>query len=96
MVVIKRLIWDPWNIAHIAHHGVTPDAAEEVCHGDPVTSATHHDRLRVVGPADDGRMLTVILDPELDEVGVYYPVSARPASRKERRRYHDLKAGEHS
>ena len=93
MIVVRRLVWDPWNVAHIARHGVTPDEAEEVCHGAPVTSTTHHDRLRVIGPTQAGRMLTVILDSEPDQVDVYYPVSARPASRKERRRYTELTGG---
>jgi hypothetical protein len=35
-------------------------------------------------------MLAVILDPEEAE-GVYYPVTARPASRKERRLYLETK-----
>jgi hypothetical protein len=37
-------------------------------------------------------MLAVILDPE-EEEGVYYPVTARPASRKERRLYREQKGG---
>ena len=34
MIVIRRLIWDSWNITHIARHDVTPDEVEDVCHGD--------------------------------------------------------------
>jgi len=37
-------------------------------------------------------MLAAILDPE-PETGVYYPVSARPASRRERRLYQEAKGG---
>jgi hypothetical protein len=33
-------------------------------------------------------MLTVILAPT-DEPGIYYPVTARPADRKERRQYRE-------
>jgi len=94
MIIVRRLIWDPGNVAHIALHAVTPDEVEEVCHSEPITSATHHGRLRVVGPTRAGRMLTVILDPEPDQDGVYYPVTARPASRKERRGYQQAKGGE--
>jgi hypothetical protein len=35
-------------------------------------------------------MLTVILAPT-DEQGVYYPITARPADRKERRHYDDAR-----
>lgn len=37
-------------------------------------------------------MLAVILDPEGEE-GVYYPATARPASRRERRLYGERKGG---
>ena len=33
MIVIRRLVWDTWNIVHIARHDVVPDEVEEVCHG---------------------------------------------------------------
>jgi uncharacterized DUF497 family protein len=36
-------------------------------------------------------MLAVVLDPEGEDV--YYPVTARAASRKERRYYHQQKGG---
>ncbi len=86
MLFVRRLIWDTWNIAHIARHDVIPEEVEEVCHGQPVTSQTYNGRLRVVGPTRSHRMLTVILAPT-EEPGVYYPVTARPADRKERRNY---------
>lgn len=93
MLTVKRLIWDAWNVAHIARHEVVPDEVEEVCHGRPMTSQTYGERLRVVGPSRSGKMLTVILAPQ-EEEGVYYVVTARPASRKERRRYQELEGGE--
>jgi uncharacterized DUF497 family protein len=86
MLFVRRLIWDTWNIAHIARHDVIPDEVEEVCHGQPVTSQTYKGRLRVVGPTRSRRMLAVILAPT-EEPGTYYPVTARPADRKERRNY---------
>ena len=86
MLFVRRLIWDTWNIAHIARHDVIPDEVEEVCHGWPVTNQTYKGRIRVVGPTRSRRMLTVILAPA-DEPGVYYLVTARPADRKERRSY---------
>jgi hypothetical protein len=38
-------------------------------------------------------MLSIVLDPE-EEPEVYYPITARPASRKERRYYREKKGGE--
>ena len=63
MIVIRRLIWNSWNIAHIARHDVTPDEVEDVCHGNYITSQTYQGRIRVVGPTSTGRMLAVILAP---------------------------------
>jgi len=83
---VHRLIWDTWNVAHIARHQVTPDEVEEVCHDRPMTSDTYKGRIRVVGLTLRGRVLTVILAPR-DQEGVYYPITARPADRKERGNY---------
>jgi uncharacterized DUF497 family protein len=88
MLFIHRLIWDAWNVAHIARHHVTPDEVEEVCHGQPITSETYKGRIRVVGLTQSGRILTVILAPT-PEAGIYYPITARPADRKERRNYRE-------
>ena len=64
---------------------------EQVCHGDPVELRSYQDRIILIGPIDARRMLTVVLEPEVH--GVYYPVTARPASRKERRYYQSQKGG---
>jgi len=86
MIVIRWLIWDIWNVAHIARHEVTPDEIEEVCHGEHMVRQTYDDRLLLIGPAFNGRMLVVILRPTKKR-GVYYPVTARPSSKKERNLY---------
>jgi uncharacterized DUF497 family protein len=88
LLFVRRLIWDTWNIAHIARYDVIPDEVEEVCHGHPVTSQTYQGRIRVIGPTSHQRMLTVMLAPT-DERGVYSPVTARPADRNERRQYRE-------
>jgi uncharacterized DUF497 family protein len=93
MVFIRRLLWDAWNVAHIARHQVTPEEVEEVCHGDPVVRAGYRGRIVLIGPTGRGRILSVILAP-LGR-GVYYPVTAFPASRRMRRSYHPEKGGGH-
>lgn len=79
-------------MAHIAGHQVTPDEVEELCHGPHVDGEADKGRIILIGPTVAGRMLAAILDPEA-QAGVYYPVSARPASRKERRKYEEQTAG---
>ncbi len=45
----------------------------------------------LIGLTRAGRTLAVVLDPEED--AVYYPVTARPASRRERRIYRQEQGG---
>lgn len=86
MLSIHRLIWDDWNIAHIARHGIIPEQVDEVCHGQPLAHSTYKNRIRLVGPTMKSRLLTIILAPTGKE-GIYYPVTARPSDRKERKIY---------
>lgn len=83
---------------HIARHKVTREEAEEVGQGDPVVQHGKKGRLLVFGPTSAGRMLTVVLDPSDTSgisypPGVYYPVTARPASRRERAIYAEERQG---
>jgi uncharacterized DUF497 family protein len=87
-----QLIWDAANIAHIARHAVTKDEVEQVCANRRITSQTYTGRIRVIGETSDRRLLTVILAPKVDDL--YYPVTARLASRKERALYGLQKGGE--
>lgn len=50
-----------------------------------MTRQSYHERLLLLGPDRDGSILAAVLDPEGG--GVYSVVTARPASRQERRRY---------
>jgi uncharacterized DUF497 family protein len=93
MVKVRKLIWDAGNKAHIARHGVIPDEVEQVCHGNHEEMDGKEGRIIVIGLTQEGRMLSAILDPE-EEPEVYYPVSARDASRKERRYYREKKRGQ--
>ena len=84
-VRIRTLRWNDWNKAHIARHDIAPEAVEAVCRGPAIARATYQDRLLLIGPDTTGRMLAVVLAPE--EADQWYPITARPASRQERRLY---------
>jgi hypothetical protein len=86
MLRVRRLIWDAWDVAHIARHEVTPDEVEQVCHGNVLVQQGHSGRTVLVGPTVAGRMLEIVLDPEPNN-GVYYVVTAHPASKKDRALY---------
>ena len=92
-IVITKLIWDAWNIAHIARHHVIPQEVEEACQGKIIILDGHHGRFIVIGLTQKKRLLAVVLDPE-PEPGAYYPVTARTADRKERLHYQEEKGGE--
>lgn len=92
MFEIKELVWDEFNIAHIARHGVTQNEVEEACHGDYVYWGTKKYRTMIVGKTEADRAISIVLSDKGE--GNFYPVTARAASRKERRRYAELKGGE--
>jgi hypothetical protein len=89
MAHITELVFDERNVEHIARHGVIPEEIEEVCYLNPfftrARSRRGKRRYRVIGQTEDGRYLTIFLEP-LGK-GVYYPITARDATSKERREY---------
>jgi uncharacterized DUF497 family protein len=90
---LRHLVWDEWNIPHIARHGVTQQEVEEACHADVVIyRETYKNRLLLVGSTQAGRVLAIVLGPVPNRPdGIYYPFTARPAHRSERRDYEQLK-----
>jgi|SRR5215211_1119901 len=92
---ITTLVWDKWNIEHIARHDVLPAEVEQICHGLHTSLTGKKGRVLIVGLTKNSRMITAALDRE-DEEGVYYPVTARSSSRKERRLFKQMqrKGGE--
>jgi uncharacterized DUF497 family protein len=92
MIKVKKLMWDEHNIAHIARHGVTKEEVEQVCYNQHDAAETRDGRILLVGATEARRMLAVVLARKGDDM--YYPVTARPASRKERREYAEAEGGE--
>jgi len=79
---ITELVWNEWNVEHIARHGLTPPDVEAACTGVHIATDTYKQRVLLIGTTEAGQAITVILDQI--EKGQYFPVTARPASRKER------------
>ena len=73
---------------HIARHGVTVDEVNETCDGRFIVLQGYVGRLVIVGQTFGGRALSVVVEPEPEEM--YYVVTARPASRGERRTYREV------
>ena len=87
MEPISRLLWDPWNVGHIARHEVTMREVQEVCSGTFISRHSYAGRILIIGSTVDNRVLAVVVEPRGD--GAYYVITARPASRRERRRYQE-------
>jgi uncharacterized DUF497 family protein len=83
---IRYLIWDDWNVGHIAEHGVAPEEVEEVCYSERCWNKRgRSERRYVLGQTEDGRYLSIILAPRGG--GAFYTITARDMDRKERRLY---------
>ncbi len=86
---IEGFEWDPWNIhKNVEKHEVHPFECEEVFFREPdfgtLPQRAEHkeDRFYVIGRTNAGRTLTVIFTIRKNKIRV---ISARNASRKERR-----------
>jgi uncharacterized DUF497 family protein len=91
---VRKLIWDAWNLEHIAKHNVSQRAVEEVLAGEPMAIATYKGRLQMIGPDASDRILSVVIGPDREQAaGTFYCFSARPASRKERLHYRNVAEG---
>lgn len=82
-MLIKNLIWDEWNIEHIARHNVKPQEVEQVCASKHLLNKWKREIYRVIGQTTTGRYLTIFLAPRSRQN--YYPVTARDSTLREKR-----------
>ena len=86
---IHEFLWPRDRLEHIAKHSVTSDEVEEVCFGKPfIQRAKSHGEnpvYYVLGQTNSGRHLFCVIIQFPDGKG--YPVTARPMTDKEKRRY---------
>jgi uncharacterized DUF497 family protein len=88
--------WDDGNLAKSASkHGVEREAVESVFElklavpiGRQISPPVEEERLCVVGPSSEGELVSVVFTLRSGRVR---PISSRPASKKERRFYEDLR-----
>ena len=86
---IYEFVWNQDRIDHIARHGITTEELEEACFGNGLVQRTRSegDNLvyYVLGQTDSGRYLFCVVIQFPDGRG--YPVTARPMTDREKRRY---------
>lgn len=87
--MINEFIWPEDRIEHIAEHGVTPEAVEQVCFGKSLVlrakSKGENPVYYVLGQTAAGRYLFCVVIHFPDGKG--YPVTAREMTANEKRRY---------
>ena len=81
-IVVKYLIFDEYNLEHIKKHSVTREEIEKLGKDFIYHRKTHTGRYLLVGRVSQ-RILTIIIRRKSQ--GKYYVVTARDASKKERR-----------
>jgi uncharacterized DUF497 family protein len=88
-VAIREFIWSEDRINHIARHNVKPEEVEEVCFGQAWirrTKATGKNPVYyVLGQTISGRHLFCVVIEFASGKG--YPVTARPMTEREKRRF---------
>lgn len=82
IIRVKELIWDEYNSSHITKHSVSIGEVEQVCSGKAIAQPSYSNRISVIGKTKKGHMLTIVLAEK--NKGIYYPITARDTSRKER------------
>lgn len=95
MLIVRKLIWDAWNISHIARHHVTPDEVEAICNGNPVVlQGQKKGRLVLIGKTEEGRVLGVVLESKGKRQ--YYPVTGYDADVHDTTLYNRLRGGDYN
>jgi uncharacterized protein len=86
---IREFVWPQDRIDHIARHGVTPEEVEEACFGRALVlrarSQGENPVYYVRGRTAAGRYLFCVVIRLPDGKG--YPITARPMTAREKRRY---------
>ncbi len=85
-IVVKKLIWDEYNIEHIKKHDIEAREAEEASKDIIVHKKGKRDRYLIIGRCD-ARIITLIL--RRVGLGIYYLVTARDAAKKERQKVYE-------
>lgn len=87
MIKINRVIWEDWNINHIAKHNVIQGEVEEVLHSKFVICPSYRDRILITGKTSRDRFITIIAHEEVKNV--YYIITARDATEPEIKEYEE-------
>lgn len=85
-VKVRQLIWDEWNTKHIGKHNVSTREAEEAGKKIIYHKKAKYGRYLLIGRSGK-RLLAIVINKK--SRGRYYTITARDASKKERKRVYE-------
>jgi len=87
-LIICKLVWDAWNIEHIARRSISPPDIERLLSNAsprPRFQKSRSGTLAVWGKDESNRYLLVVLARR--DGGVYYPVTSRLMTAREKHQF---------
>lgn len=81
-IVVKKLVWDEYNLEHSNKHKVNLQEIEEISKNFRVHKKAKKGRYMLIGRTN-ARILSIVIDRK--GTGVYYVVSARDSDKPERK-----------
>lgn len=84
-MIIRKLLWDEWNMEYIRKHGVSPREVEETLEEKIFISKGRNRTYSITGQTVGDRYLVIVLG--IRGKGIFYPITAREADNKEKRRF---------
>jgi hypothetical protein len=87
-LIVRKLIWDAWNIEHIARRKISPLNIEWLLSNvnpRPRFQKSYSGTIAAWGKDESERYLLVVLASR--DSGVYYPVTARPMTAREKNQF---------
>lgn len=85
-IIIKELVWDAYNTEHIKKHNITICEAEEAVKNFISHKKGKKGRYLAIGKSGS-KLISLIVRRE--SIGVYYLVTARDSSKKERKEIYE-------
>lgn len=85
-IIIKEIIWDDWNLEHIKKHGISIETVSDVTKNVKWHKKVKNFRYLAVGRSGN-RIITLIISRK--NTTAYYLVTARDASKEERKKLYD-------
>lgn len=85
-IKIKKLVWDEWNIEHIKKHNITVAETEKAVQNFIAHKKSKKGRYLAIGKSGS-RLISMVIRRE--STGVYYLVTARDSSKKERKEIYE-------